>query len=665
MTKLFHPYKLQMKKIFTLLFFISSGISLKAQTWTGKINSDWNNPGNWTPAIAHSVVIIPGTDITNWPELSEELSLIRFFMMPGSQIDTKGHLIRVNNPFSQQIKINGATIKNTAPGTKILFQSNTSTLIQNTIFEGDTDIDFKVDDLGNYIDTFIESSNHFKGNVKFIERGSGDSYISNSQSTYYKNIEVERIAPGAYGDSSAPYCSLFSGGAVIKGNLKYKNPFGGELHIGGDIVTTISGTVDITHSGNIYTSNNITFDGAALVKLVGLNNTRIFQDEDKPFIFRNISLEKTGAGALYLEKPLSISGQLSFVGGKVISLNNSPLIFLNNSSTSGASNDCHVIGSVQKIGDDSFIFPIGSGAKLMPISISPPENATDNFSVEFKPFDTAIYNPELRSSSLYKVYDELYWDIKRLSGNSNVTITLGYNTPSGYITNQSALRVAHWNGSQWEDLGNGETSGNLTEGSISTAMQTTNFSPFTLATSDASNPLPVKLVDFAVVKEGLIAAINWRTTQEINSDRFDVEHSNDALIWNKIGEVKATNEAKIFSSYQFIHNDPVAGNNYYRLKMIDNDRSFAYSKIVTLKFSDEKAQLVFYPNPASEKLSVQTPQNTIIDRVTFLNKLGQLVLVPTTANNNIDISKLQTGNYVLRVKLANGSTETHNISISR
>ena len=111
----------------------------------------------------------------------------------------------------------------------------------------------------------------------------------------------------------------------------------------------------------------------------------------------------------------------------------------------------------------------------------------------------------------------------------------------------------------------------------------------------------------------------------------------------------------------------LTGNNYYRLKMIDHDGTFSYSKIVTLKYSDEKARLVFLPKSCFEKLSVETPNDVIIDQVTFFNKLGQIVFPPAATNNNADIdtSNLQTRSYILKARLTNGLTETHNISISR
>lgn len=71
---------------------------------------------------------------------------------------------------------------------------------------------------------------------------------------------------------------------------------------------------------------------------------------------------------------------------------------------------------------------------------------------------------------------------------------------------------------------------------------------------------------------------------------------------------KVTNELvndqvkQALHAYTFTDNAPVASN-YYRLKMVDLDGTFKYSRIISIENSEERAVVgSFYPNPTSGKV---------------------------------------------------------------
>jgi hypothetical protein len=70
----------------------------------------------------------------------------------------------------------------------------------------------------------------------------------------------------------------------------------------------------------------------------------------------------------------------------------------------------------------------------------------------------------------------------------------------------------------------------------------------------------------------------WNTAREINVKDFTIERSNNATHFISIGQVAATNAA----GYSFADQNPLSGVSYYRLKIMDKDGSFKYSKIVTI-----------------------------------------------------------------------------------
>jgi hypothetical protein len=173
--------------------------------------------------------------------------------------------------------------------------------------------------------------------------------------------------------------------------------------------------------------------------------------------------------------------------------------------------------------------------------------------------------------------------------------------------------------------------------------------------------LPVTLVSFAVTKEGENTAIlNWATTEETNSDRFEVERSSDARTWVKIGEIASFGESSTLKKYNFTDQDTPEGITYYRLKMVDKDASYAYSRIQTTEFS---ATVTAYPNPTSGSLKLK---NFIkVKHVVLHNAAGRKVLErsgPTA--EGVDISHLTPGVYNVTLSLFDGSKQVQKIVVS-
>lgn len=90
--------------------------------------------------------------------------------------------------------------------------------------------------------------------------------------------------------------------------------------------------------------------------------------------------------------------------------------------------------------------------------------------------------------------------------------------------------------------------------------------------------LPVTLVSFKATASGNNVILNWSTASEVNSAYFDVIRSNDGKNFSKIGQVKASGKAAI---YTFTDVNPLTGINYYQLVQVDKDGEFEKSAIVT------------------------------------------------------------------------------------
>ncbi len=96
--------------------------------------------------------------------------------------------------------------------------------------------------------------------------------------------------------------------------------------------------------------------------------------------------------------------------------------------------------------------------------------------------------------------------------------------------------------------------------------------------------VPVTLVDFSATEKTGKTLLQWSTATEINCSHFEVERSIDSRSFEKIGSVIANGNADTRIDYQFTDNYPVLGVNYYRLKIVDKDGQYDYSKIVSVNF---------------------------------------------------------------------------------
>ncbi len=142
---------------------------------------------------------------------------------------------------------------------------------------------------------------------------------------------------------------------------------------------------------------------------------------------------------------------------------------------------------------------------------------------------------------------------------------------------------------------------------------------YSLTGSDLNTPLPVKLIAFTGNKIENKIVLSWATAAEKNSDRFEVQRSDAAGEWTPVGKVKAAGNSTFTQNYSYtdatsFNSNSMPATLYYRLKMIDQDGSYEYSPVVTIKPADvaKPVSVSVYPNPFAGHLNVkfETAGNT-------------------------------------------------------
>ena len=174
---------------------------------------------------------------------------------------------------------------------------------------------------------------------------------------------------------------------------------------------------------------------------------------------------------------------------------------------------------------------------------------------------------------------------------------------------------------------------------------------------NSAEVLPIELKTFTAVKRGESAQLDWTTASEVNASHFDVERSVNGSEWTVIGQVKARGESTELVDYDLIDNNvPVFVNTqtlaYYRLNMIDNDGSAAYSDVRTVSFEGRKEVISIHPNPTANYINVTSEFE--VSNVRILDINGKLILNQKYQNGIIDISDLKNGMYKVIVSTEAG-----------
>jgi hypothetical protein len=163
--------------------------------------------------------------------------------------------------------------------------------------------------------------------------------------------------------------------------------------------------------------------------------------------------------------------------------------------------------------------------------------------------------------------------------------------------------------------------------------------------------IPVTLIDFKASKTTNAISLNWTATRESNFRQYEIERSIDGTSFNKIGTIAGRN----LDSYTTADNNlPNTRNVFYRLKMLDIDGKFTYSKVVAVRLFNASGRLVF-PNPSTTELTIKLQQSLIENTVVKISDIAGRVMLEKkiVAGQNsipVNIRSLAAGKYFVTIQ---------------
>ncbi len=117
--------------------------------------------------------------------------------------------------------------------------------------------------------------------------------------------------------------------------------------------------------------------------------------------------------------------------------------------------------------------------------------------------------------------------------------------------------------------------------------------------------LPVSLLNFNASYKDQTTFLNWQVTNEVNVDKYEIQHSINTFDYSAIGSVDAHGDNSKIASYNYTQSNVFAGTHFYRLKVIDKDGIYTYSKTVNVVTSgNEKSYIYVSPNPSTNLTTI-------------------------------------------------------------
>ena len=337
-------------------------------------------------------------------------------------------------------------------------------------------------------------------------------------------------------------------------------------------------------------------------------------------MFATMTVNNTNTNGVVLEitNP-TISSSLTLTAGILrINSTNDGLLTVGLSTTTPGTvtqtiTSANVVGKLKRWRTNatgSLLFPIGSTTTNYnaTINYTVAPSAGGSLTAQFISGDAGSAGLPLTDAGGTKIYANTlcttgYWQIDAGDGLTGGTYTGNFNA-TGFsciddFANARLIKRVNGSGNNWTLNGTYAAGTGSNSSPVVNRTGMSGFSQFAVSQGQL-NPLPVELTTFKGEARQKANMLTWETASEINSDEFIVERAPEAEdeLFNAIGTVDAKGNTTGTSKYDFMDDQPLPVS-YYRLKIIDNDGSYEYSKIIVLQNNNVGTGHVnVYPVPA-------------------------------------------------------------------
>lgn len=415
----------------------------------------------------------------------------------------------------------------------------------------------------------------------------------------------------------------------------------GKDHTGdGGYFLAVNGAADITQTPIFYQMKNIpvcigsTYEFSAYVLNLFNKGETNSTDPSITFIVNDTDTIGTSGvvpkGAGWVKVGGSFVAKTNFVNLKVV-----------NSTVVAGGND---------LGLDDISFQVCESRIVPPVSEAACEG--EDVTINFNVFDPTV--PSIPGGS-YKYYKIEVSRDGKISWNTRSSGFVTYDATGNGTVSYTLKNVS-------TDFGSTNANGNVYRLSVATSIpglsnpECIYFNDYTLLVASCG-PTPVELSAFNGKYDNGTATLNWTTSQEINNNHFDLFRSFDGKDFSKIATVQGSGTSYTAKNYKYEDKVPAGGNEvYYKLKQVDQDGKFTFSKVIKLSTTNAFGSMRVYPNPVHNNFtaSFTAPQGGKANLV-ITSTMGQVVYKKSVDVNNgnnsvqVDVPQLQPGMYYIQI----------------
>lgn len=179
--------------------------------------------------------------------------------------------------------------------------------------------------------------------------------------------------------------------------------------------------------------------------------------------------------------------------------------------------------------------------------------------------------------------------------------------------------------------------------------------------ANVSNPilLPLTFLEFKGTIINDDTQLQWKTDHEESTSSFIIERSVDGNKYNQVGYVNASNSAGV---HTYAFKDPAVSSLgvsriYYRLKEVDINGKYIYSRVVMLSIDRKTDFITIYPNPVQRDINLTLTLTSrtrlnwqLVDYSGRVLKNGIYDLSAGSTSVSIEADNLRPGTFLLQVK---------------
>ena len=161
--------------------------------------------------------------------------------------------------------------------------------------------------------------------------------------------------------------------------------------------------------------------------------------------------------------------------------------------------------------------------------------------------------------------------------------------------------------------------------------------------------LPVEWLKMSLKRIGDDNQIEWSTQNEVNSEKFIVQHSFDGKTFRNLSEVSSFGNTDVINYYSYSHYYPLNRSCYYRVKQVDYDGNFSFSELLIF-FREDQSDIDLYPNPVKNVVNFG---GDIYSSWSIMSMEGKEIKRGSSSQVNLQL--LDPGLYIVRFKTSLGT----------